>query len=312
MNTISLCRIFAVTGVLIFHAGLVFRFRFVRLFPSEWIGYAILGVIFFMIAIGLLFNARSIASDIRIPLPRFIASKGFQFTLISITVLLVIVGLVWRYQVYAGTTIHVKNGDMLPLIKLACSSLLSGDFPYKVYEIPYRQPLLFMPGLWMPYLPFQLFELDIRHLGLLLSAAIMFLLQTLGILKQKNAEILLLAAIVTAAFSLSPAVARFSINGHTYPLWLYISVFSFCIIQGHNKSAAIFFGLMLASRQTSIIYLPLVLIFFWHQGGWRNLVICSVLAGTTCGVVCLTYAILDYQAHDERLNYCCVFAKQGA
>lgn len=102
--------------------------------------------------------------------------------------------------------------------------------------------------------------------------------------------------IVLAAFSLSPAIARFSINGHTYPLWFYTAAFGFFILCGYGKTASVCFGIMLAARQTSIIYLPLVLTFFWRQGGWKSVFVHLGLMAVSCGLLCLPFALIDIKA----------------
>ena len=293
---ISRKRTFLLGAVFLFHTGLVFRFRIVRLFPSDWIGYGVIGLIYFCIAIGLLFLARSNSWSDEIALPRFASSSIFRTCLIVSGALIAILGLAWRYQAYAGTRIHPQLGDMLPLIDMVTDTFLTGQFPYKVYEFPWKVPLTYMPGLWMTYLPAQFLDFDLRHTGLLCSAGVVLLMLAAMVRRDTDTEVLIAGWVVIFCFCLSPAIARFSINGHTYPLWLYIGGFCMCLIGGHYKAAALCFGLVLATRQTSLVYLPFILVFFWRQGGWQLLWTSLVLMGLVCAALCLPFAIIDYRA----------------
>ncbi len=295
--TFSTYRALVLAALVIFHLGLVFRFRIVRLFSAEWIGYAVIGVIFSCIAITLLWKIRSGNKSVCISFPvlNFISSAWFKYALLISAIIIVILGLFWRLQVYTGTNIYSKMGDMLPLIDKATNTFLSGEYPYKVYKLPWRVTLTYMPGMWMPYLPAQLLDVDLRHTGLAFSAGTMALLLIASFKNSRDTEIMIGGWIVIVCFCLSPAIARFSINGHTYPLWFYISVFCFGMLRGYYKMAAIFFGLMLATRQTSIVYLPFVLVFFWRQNDWRSLTVCLAMMGFACSALCLPYAAIDFR-----------------
>ena len=296
LQTFSLARVLVLVGLLFFHLGLVFRFRIVHLFPSEWVGYFVLGIVFFAMALGLIWLVRSPLKQITLPLPDAFKSDRVKPAILLTAIVLAALGILWRFQVYNGTRIHSSMGDMLPLIDMVTATFLAGEFPYKIYELPWKIPLTYMPGMWMPYLPAQVFDFDLRHMGLLFTAGTMVLMIGAGFRRQANTAIIISCCIVIGCFSLSPAIARFSINGHTYPLWLYIALFGFCMLKAHYKTAALCFGLMLATRQTSVVYLPFLLVFFWHQGGLRPLLTNLVLMGLACGILCLPFALLDYKA----------------
>ena len=295
LHKFSLVQTCLLTAVIVFHAGLVLRFRFVHLFPAEWLGYAALGIIFSCVALLLMYLARVGDRLAYYPLPDFISSNLFRYVLLISAIIIVILGLFWRFQVYSGTEIHSKMGDMLPLIDQATDTFLAGEFPYKVYELPWKVTLTYMPGMWMPYLTAQFFDFDLRYTGLVFSAATMVFLLLATFKNSSEPEVLVVGWVVIVCFCLSPAIARFSINGHTYPLWFYVSVFCFCLIRGHYKTAALFFALMLATRQTSIVYLPFVLMFFWRQNNLRLLAVCLVLMVAVCGSLCLPYALVDFK-----------------
>ena len=74
-HAFSLFQTLLLAAVLVFHAGLVFRFRFVRLFPAEWIGYAALGIIFSCVALLLLGLARLGDRSVCEAVPKLAAAK---------------------------------------------------------------------------------------------------------------------------------------------------------------------------------------------------------------------------------------------
>ena len=186
LQTFSLARALVLVGILFLHLGLVFRFRIVRLFPSEWVGYFVLGIVFFFIALSLIWLARSPLKQITYPLPDAVRSDRVKPVLLATAIFLGIAGIFWRFEVYSGTKIHSSMGDMLPLIDMVTATFLAGEFPYKIYELPWKIPLTYMPGMWIPYLPAQVFDFDLRHMGMLFSGGTMVLLLASGFRRQAS------------------------------------------------------------------------------------------------------------------------------
>lgn len=79
--------------------------------------------------------------------------QGRKPIICAVIILMTAAGCLLRWVYIIRTPVSAHIADMLPLIYGACETLISGANPYnKVYEMPWKLPLTFWPGLWMPYL----------------------------------------------------------------------------------------------------------------------------------------------------------------
>lgn len=65
----------------------------------------------------------------------------------------------WLFQAHPLTN---TGGDMVPLLAMASKRLLSGQSPYAVYSMPWQLPLTYLPGSFLPCVPFFALGLDLR------------------------------------------------------------------------------------------------------------------------------------------------------
>lgn len=224
---------------------------------------------------------------------------------IFIAILALLPGIYLRYRFIAGYAIDPRYGDMLPLAQSACNSFLNGENPYnKIHYVPHPLPLTFMPLLWLSYMPAVVLQFDLRLVGLaatgLILTVFVMILWAQGSPGPQACHSpgagrrgLAFAAIFLAAllFDYSTAITAFTMIGHTQPLWLYVTLFSYYFYRDKPNVAAVFLGLSLASRQTLVVLLPFVMIYCV-----RNFPIgktaraAAILAGVTTAA-CLPFAL---------------------
>ena len=256
---------------------LVIRTGFASLFPFGYIGYTWLAALF-LAAFGILiFSDRIVFSALQAKLLRSFSAgqaaiQRARNLFLFFTLLIVGLGLAARCFVILTVPINVLTADMLPLIQKAVLAFQSGQNPYQVYYFPYPMPLTFLPGLWLPYYPMITLGLDPRWIGLLvwllISALLMWIILETGA-KRRSPFYYLIGAIDIAMLQFSPDLIAFHSIGHTFTLWLWLALVCFGIYKGWNILTAVGLGLVLSSRQTAVVFPPILLFYWFSQGGLR-------------------------------------------
>lgn len=180
-------------------------------------------------------------------------------------------GLLVRLLTIRLIPLDVQIADMLPLIQRAAEALFQGQNPYQVYYFPYAMPLTFWPGLWLVYLPSFVLDFDPRWIGLgiwAMISVIFILIPVKAVKKNKSSLYLLFAGASVLLLQISIPLISFQAFGHTFGLWLWLILMSISLMRKRFIWSAIFLGFVLASRQTSIIYVPILFAFWVSQVGW--------------------------------------------
>jgi hypothetical protein len=265
------------TVALFIQVLLLVRASFAGLFSAGYVGYSLLAVLFLALFGILIFSERILFSSRQAKLlrsfstPRINLPKSRNIFLFSI-LLIVLAGLVLRGLVILTVPINVLTADMLPLIEKAVLALQAGQNPYHVYYFPYPMPLTFLPGLWLPYYPLVALGLDPRWIGLLIwlliSVGLVWIILETGT-KQPSPFYFLLGAINLAILQFSPDLISFHAIGHTFTLWLWLTLVCFGIYKGWDVLTAVGLGLVLSSRQTAVVFPPILLFYWFSRGGLR-------------------------------------------
>jgi hypothetical protein len=133
-------------------------------------------------------------------------------------------------------------------------------------------PLTFLPGLWLPYYPLAALGLDLRWVGLLIwlmiSALLVWIILETGTRRQSPLYFLI-GAINVAILQFSPELIAFHAIGHTFTLWLWLALVCFGIYKGWDVLTAVGLGLVLSSRQTAVVFPPILLFYWFSRGGLR-------------------------------------------
>jgi hypothetical protein len=192
---------------------------------------------------------------------------------------------------------------MLPLIQYACETLTKGGNPYGLlFSMPWKLPLTFWPGLWLPYMGPYLLGIDIRlvHIVIVVGVSLVFSRFLCG---KGDLEVRKKSAIPLAAFSalslfiFSSEPILFANIAHTPPQWLWISCLAAAILLKRPWMAAVFLGIVLSSRQTAVVYGPLMAIYWLRTyGSIRTAAILSGVAGGVFLAVCGPFLLLNPHA----------------
>lgn len=293
------------------HVILDARYRIVSLFPATPIGYAVLGVIFFIISLALISPLNSFGR-LSSPLDSWIRRKlrpivkGMQqhrLLTFGVVTIMVLAGCWFRWLFIKQLPIEPRYADMLPLIRAACEKLTNGENPYGfVYPMPWVLPMTYWPGLWLPYWVPHVLSVDLRWVHLVVIACVspLFCWFLKGSGKHNSplapaAPIAAFSALFLFLFSSESII--FANIGHTPPLWMWVSLLAFAVIQKRFWMSAIMLGILLASRQTAVVYAPLVAIYWFRaSASWRTTGLLSLGACGTYLVLCGPFLALTPHA----------------
>ena len=284
---------------IIFQILLIFQLRFVNLFFNKEQGFLFIALLFLFIFGLMFYSERNPVFRVK-KIGRIIelinsyqylkALRLFLFFSIPITLF----GILIRILVIQSVPIDPKLADMLPLIQKACIAFLQGQNPYQVYYFPYAMPLTFWPGLWLPFLPAVLFGFDLRWIGLIFWGiiSIIFILFTIKISKRNSTNfILLLSSFNILLLQISINLVSFHGIGHTFTLWLWLVLLGIGIIDKKNVLTAIALGLVISSRQTAIIYIPILMIFWYRNLGWKTALKLVVISFAVFSIITIPFII---------------------
>jgi len=287
----------------IFHLVLIFHEAIVKIFPTLVVGNISISILL-IILFGLYYSFsflpklkfkkfQSLIDHIN----NFDTSKSIKkFLLFAVPI--TIFGIILRIITIRLIPYKVEIADMLPLIQKAAEALLHGGNPYQTYYFPYPMPLTFWPGLWLIYVPSFLLNFDPRWigLGLWIFISIMFILLPLKNAKmQKTSLVLILSSVNILFFQISFPLISFQAYGHTFGLWLWLMLMSMTLIYKKYVWSAFLFGLVLASRQTAIIYAPILVAFWGFQAGWGKAIKYLLTSGIVFGIIVLPFLIQSPQ-----------------
>jgi len=287
----------------LFQMLLVFREPIVNLFSNKEKGLTIITIV---IALLLLATFPLSRGPIRNKffkthydqfLSHYSFSKASKLFLIF-TSAISIFGILIRAIVIQSVPFGVKIADMLPLIQKAGQTLLLGQNPYQVYHFPYAMPLTFWPGLWLPFVPAILMRIDLRWAGLfawLLISIIMVVYSFISARRKSSSKQLLGSGIFILLMQVSINLVSFHGIGHTFYLWLWLLLLGICLLEGKYTWSAFFLGLIMASRQTAIIFVIPVFLFWCHRVGFKAAIKSGLLSLAT-----LFFLILPFIGNSPR------------
>ena len=160
--------------------------------------------------------------------------------------------------------LHGDRSDMLPVIVAAGQSWLAGQNPYQWFTVgTHPLPMVYLPSMWLPYVPLVALRLDVRLLTPLAQLAFL-LVSYLGVRRRLSTgwwAYLLWIALNPYLF------IRHDV--HVYLLWAVVGAALLCLLRGRWLLAALCWGLLLAFRQTLWVLFPFYLIWLLWKRGWR-------------------------------------------
>jgi len=268
-------KIFIFLVLILFHLVLTLHEAIIHLFPSRNTGNIWISIFLVFLFVFLFSATKNRLSEKKFLNITFFNKKiNSQYAIrlfFSFVIPVSFVGFFVRLFVIRIVPFDVQIADMLPLIQKAAEALLQGQNPYQVYYFPYAMPLTFWPGLWLIYVPSFLLSFDPRWIGLGLwtvISVILILIPLNEVKKNKSSLFLIFAGVSILLLQISIPLISFQAYGHTFGLWLWLILMSVSLIKKRFLWSAIFLGIVLASRQTSVIYVPILFAFWISQVGW--------------------------------------------
>jgi hypothetical protein len=292
--------------LILMHVLLDARTLIVQLFAARAMGFVALAIAYFLLALALM-------TDLAIPV-KLLDRLNYKFRtacsslfrnrpkkmtiFVSITAVAgTLLGIGLRWFFISKAAIDPNIADMLPLIQGACDNLINGFNPYLgVYEMPWKLPLIFWPGLWLPYSVFRCVGIDIRWLHICVVTGIATVLITIitkSLLKRNRIATAISAFSALFLFLFSSEWILFAGYGHTPPVWAWISLLAVAVLTKRSYLTAVSLGILLASRQTAIIFAPLVFIYWYRTySSYSYAIKLSLIAFITFCIVCGPFLFL--------------------
>lgn len=114
--------------------------------------------------------------------PLFGENRRILSDLFHLLYLLFLLGLIpfaykWGYALFLRYDLNYKVADMLPIIQIMCERWFAGAPVYELVPFWDGTEPIYLPAMWLPYLPFTYYGLDIRWgnmIALLLSLHFIF------------------------------------------------------------------------------------------------------------------------------------------
>ena len=191
---------------------------------------------------------------------------------------------VWQFglELFSTWNVTLENADMLPVISKMNERFIDGKEVYAVIpEIWGGMQPIYLPTMWMAYLPAFLFEFDLRWMSI---ALIMFGLFTTIVLlpdfKQRN---YLSFLPVIPAFLLfytyankDPMTLAFSEEGVVMGYYL---ILMFALYRGNPFFKGLAFSLCLLSRYSLLFWLIMYLVHWFIYKSKKEAILMSVYTG---------------------------------
>jgi len=194
-------------------------------------------------------------------------------------------------------TIDPSIRDMLPLVSDAIDSALSGENPYRVYQMQRGSevPLTYLPGLWLLYSLPRLAEVDIRWMGLFADAAIAASLWWVSRGGGRSDRAWGSAAAVGLAsiWLFLPTVHWNGIYAEPHVWWGILALWLASTLRRRWWIAAALTGLGVATRHFALVVAPFVAIALVRDLGWRRALPRFALAGGIAGALLVPFVAAD-------------------
>ncbi len=283
----------------VFHVILIFHPNIISWFYQSEIGGSFIAF-FLIVLFGILFYSQN--NPLRFPKKNKINRKIEPLDLqrlinlfLLFTIPISILGIVARIWVIQSIPLDSKIADVLPLIECAGRAYLQGFYPYQTYYVPHPLPLTFWPGLWMPFLPAVVFNFDLRWIGLIVWVIISIILIFYSIRVSKirsSSIVLMISAVNILLLQVSTELIAFQAYGHTFVVWLFMLLIGIAVIEKRWLMSAILLGLVISSRQTAIIFFPILFALWYHQIGWKKAIFNVVLSCLTFGIIAFPFLLV--------------------
>ena len=187
------------------------------------------------------------------------------------------------------------RADMLVVIQQGIRRFVRGANPYVMYDVPWRVPLPYGPGIWLPLVPAYLAHADVRFVTILGSLFVPVACAVAAIASARDgrwplaASLLLLVGVI----AFSPDLRHFMSIGHTQMYWPLLAIFPWLVVRERWRAAALVLGLLIVARTTMVAMAPVLLIAVWLRARDRFRPAALALAAAIA-IPFLPFALADF------------------
>lgn len=169
--------------------------------------------------------------------------------------------------------INVRRSDLLPVIAAGNDSLLAGMNPYRVYTFPNETDLLtYLPGTWLPFLPFRMLGVDLRFANIIFTMAAVLCIYFAADTRYRREVVGLIALLLMCPY------LQYRHEIYIQPHWLSLAVCFVLLQRQRALAAAVAFGWSMATSQFSWILLPLFLLYVFRRSGMASSAVAAIIA----------------------------------
>lgn len=197
--------------------------------------------------------------------------------------------------------INVRRSDLLPVISAGNESLLAGVNPYHLYTFPNEKDLLtYLPGTWLPFLPFTMLGIDLRIANILFTVAATLCVYLASHSRYRREVVGLFGLLLMCPY------LQYRHEIYIQPHWLSLAVCFLLLQRRRVLGAAAAFGWSMAVSQFSWILLPFLLLYVFRRFGLRRAAEALIVAGLVFAVIvgpflswsvqAFTYSVLTHWA----------------
>jgi hypothetical protein len=185
-------------------------------------------------------------------------------------------GIVIAYLFYTKLQLFPDEGsDVIPSLKLFCQRLLTGEYPYTPMQVfDYTLQPTYLPAMWLPFLLAELLGFDYRLIPIFVYFGIAILVwgwsvvaSTSGWLSVSIKSALLFIPLLLMMDEIRMVV--FSNTVELLPVSFYL-VLLFGIYRMNTNIIALGLVLCLLSRYSLVLWLPLAVLVFYMEKGWKE------------------------------------------
>ena len=204
-------------------------------------------------------------------LSRRVSFKEFTFqgatrSCIPLALLMMFVIVVYAEEIQK-TPLNIQQSDMIPMTLAGLSDFTQGKNPYcsRILEGNHYQPGLYIPGIWLPYLPAFLLGIDIRWTNIL-PTLILFIIILLNMNSSGSATLrwqlffLLITVSFSKVFRTQPASGHLVLLETTYPLFIW------SVLHKRTQWTGWLLAFLINSREIAcVLVFPFLLYSYWHR-----------------------------------------------
>ena len=159
----------------------------------------------------------------------------------------------WKmYGLLQTVPFSVKIADMLPIMKIMCERFLNGEYVYSYLDVSGGMYPIYLPMMWLPYLPAVYFHFDLRFVSLCF-----FLVTIFNIAPRKTNIELLVFNVIYLSLMFAGLIlfdsTLLTMSEESVVIFYYI-LFALSILNHNNTMTAISITSCLLSRFSLLFY----------------------------------------------------------